>query len=200
MTGSVSAVPGAVRDLFPHSDFLLLPAVMDQHLGGIPEIVPEYVKCRPHRHKRIGKLERKEHGEGGVLLSERLTRLPAPVKRPPAKFGAQIRALRSAISMRTSGESSGLWWMKNEAEPAMMNRVMTQRRKEKFASFEGHSFACLKNMRVTVAAAIGTPMMIARLIATSLKKNREKFPVTSGRSPSRDMLTPSLVMTNAATT
>lgn len=113
MTGNVSAVPVTVRDLLPHPDFFLLPAVMDQHLDGIPEIVPEHVKCRAHRCKRVDELECEEHGESGVFLSERLTRLPAvtlfPHETPPAKLTAQIRALRSAISMRTSGESSGLW-------------------------------------------------------------------------------------------
>lgn len=204
MTGNVSAVPVTVRDLLPHPDFFLLPAVMDQHLDGIPEIVPEHVKCRAHRCKRVDELECEEHGESGVFLSERLTRLPAvtlfPHETPPretdrADQSAQKRNLnenqRREFRVVVNEERGGT---------CNVNRVMTQRRKEKFASFEGHSFACLKNMRVTVAAAIGTPMMIARLIATSLKKNREKFPVTSGRSPSRDMLTPRLVMTNAATT
>ena len=71
----MSAVPVTVRDLLPHPDFFLLPAVMDQHLDGIPEIVPEHVKCWAHRCKRVDELECEEHGESGVFLSERLTRL-----------------------------------------------------------------------------------------------------------------------------
>ena len=71
-------LPGMRRmSRLPHLCFPCLPAVMHQHLQGVPEIVPEHVECRAHRDERIGEMQREEHGERGVLLPEGLAGFPA---------------------------------------------------------------------------------------------------------------------------
>ena len=58
-------------------------AVIQKHLQCVPDIVPEYIKSRSHRHQRIGESQGQKQREHRILLSKRLAAFP------PEIFAAQ---------------------------------------------------------------------------------------------------------------